>query len=153
MLNSVLYNRFQAKLGNSAPLIITARGKAWCNPNHGLSKIGWIFIGKIYSNLYIYKLHSESFQKTEGFSSNLYTNSILKKDIFIFVITPQKGGRVNIYKRYKGHGVCHEPMFTLLDVAKNYRSIGNKADRFYIKKSDSLDGLFSQLACLWQPNE
>lgn len=146
-LNSELYNRLKAKLENSAPLIITARGGIWKEIN-GLSSVGWSLIGHVYSNLYIYKLDSNKFKKTKGFDDTLYIKDILEKDIFIFVVTPQKGGRVNIYKRYRNNGGWLERVFTLQEVVNNYRDIVNVTDQLYITRTDALTDLFDRLALL-----
>ncbi len=145
-LNSELHNSFKAKCGNNSPLIILSRGERWKNLKNGLSSIGWSFIGRIYSNLYIYKLDSGKFKKTKGFYEALYGEDILKKDIYIFVITPQKGGRVNIYKN--AHRIT--TVFTLIEVVENYYNIPNHQDVLHIMHDEALNHLMNSLACFFK---
>jgi hypothetical protein len=138
--NSEFYhylNRNNPKIKTS---ILFARGAAWKKPD-GLSSIGWDFIGRIYSNCYIFKANMNIISKIKGVNLNEWPCDITSNEIYIVVITPKKGGRVVIYKTIKNKTTD----FNLSDIVFNYKNIINPNDDNYINHTIEMDDFIRKL--------
>jgi hypothetical protein len=139
-LNTELYRYLNRNKSKTKSSILLARGSAWIKPQ-GLISVGWILLGRIYSNCYIYKADFNIIKKIVKGSLDDWPLDILSHDIYIMVITPKKGGRVIIYKKLGG--ITND--FTAADIVNNYDTINQQTNRLYIDHSIEMDEFINTL--------
>ncbi len=132
--NSEIYRYLNRKIPNRKTTLMFARGSAWKNPQ-GLASVGWDFIGRIYSNCYVFKADFNKIEQLRDVRLSNWDSNILSHDIYIVVITPKKGGRVIIYKK-KNERIND---FNLSQVVSNYDTIDNSSNAFYISHNSGMD--------------
>lgn len=139
-LNSELYHFLNRKNPTNKTSILFARGSTWKDPQ-GLVSIGWDFIGRIYSNCYVFKANFNKIEKIRDVNINKWPCEISSHNIYIVVITPKKGGRVIIYKT-TNHTTTD---FNLAQIVINYDTINDSTNNLYIDHNKDLDEFISKL--------
>lgn len=138
--NSELYHFINRTKISKKGSILFARGSKWIEPK-GLGSIGWDFIGRIYSNCYVFKANFDKINNIEDVNIQDWPCEVLSHDIYIVAITPKKGGRVMIYKKTN----LETRDFNFSEITQNYDTIGDSRDPFFIEHSVGMDEFINVL--------
>jgi hypothetical protein len=139
-INSELYRYLNRDKSKKKSTIILARGSAW-KEAQGLISIGWDFVGRIYSNCYVYKANFNKIKEITNVQFDKCNRDILSHNIYIIVVTPKKGGRFVIYKTKRGLTTD----FDLVSILNNYETINDTTNEFYIKHTEEMDNFMDVL--------